>query len=79
MGMTAWAQEQAAKHEAWSEIQQLKADNKALAEAVLTALRGTRLDKHGNRDDDGLLPFKETKTAIEALANVEALAIKAGE
>lgn len=50
-----------------------KAD--ALANAILTALRGSKIDDHGNRGDDGLLPFGFTITAINALREVEQLAM----
>lgn len=63
-------------------IKQLEAERNALisnvdmlAGTILTALRGTIIDEHGNRGDDGLLPFGFTITAINALRSAESLAM----
>ncbi len=63
-------------------IKQLEAERNVLisnadtlAGAILTALRGTMIDEHGNRGDDGLLPFGFTITAINALRSAESLAM----
>ncbi len=47
---------------ALAQVEQLKS-------AITTALRGTTFDEVGNRDDDGLIPFGNTKTAIEVLTD----------
>lgn len=58
------------------EIKLLKSVNKELAEAIITSLRGAVFDENGNRNDDGLLPFKEVQTATKALLSVEPKCIK---
>ncbi|WP_333609335.1 hypothetical protein [Arsukibacterium sp.] len=47
----------------------LAAQVELLKAAITTALRGTVFDEVGNRDDDGLIPFRNTKTAIEVLTD----------
>lgn len=47
----------------------LAAQVEALHKAIETALHGTVFDEVGNRDDDGLIPFRETKTAVSVLQN----------
>ena len=49
--------------------QALAAQVEALHKAIETALHGTVFDEVGNRDDDGLIPFHETKTAVIVLQN----------
>lgn len=58
------------------ELKQLKQLNKELAEGIITALRGSVFDQHGNRNDDGLLPFKEVQTATKTLLMLEPKCIK---
>lgn len=58
------------------EIKLLKSVNKELAEAIITSLRGSVFDENGNRNDDGLLQFKETQTATKALLTVEPMCNK---
>lgn len=52
-----------------SERNALAAQVEALHKAIETALHGTVFDEVGNRDDDGLIPFRETKTAVSVLQN----------
>lgn len=61
-----------------AECDALKADNKALANAVLNALYGTLLDEHGNRDENGLLAWGKAEDARNALIEVATLARKVG-
>lgn len=63
---------------ATSELEALKADSKALANAVLNALYGTLLDEHGNRDENGLLAWGKAEDARNALIEVATLARKVG-
>lgn len=57
-------------------LSDMQADSVALANAVLTALRGSLLDEFGNRDDDGLMPYGNLNFAIRTLVAVEPLAEK---
>ena len=57
------------KERAEEQCKALAARVEVLRSAINTALHGTVFDKEGNRDDDGLIPFKETKTAITVLSD----------